>query len=44
MGSLAFELGERQEHVEHQPAHRVGRVELLRYRDEGNLVLVEFAH
>jgi len=44
VGSLAFELGERQEHVEHQPAHRIGRVELLRDRDECDLVLVELGH
>lgn len=41
---LSFELGEREQNVEHQPAHRVGRVELLRDRDEGDLVFVEFAH
>ena len=45
VGSLAFELGERQEHVEHQPAHRVGRVELLSYAYECNLMTFEdFEH
>ncbi len=44
VGSLAFELGERQEHVEHQPAHRIGRIELLGDRDECDLVLVELGH
>jgi len=36
---LAFELGERQQHVEHQAAHAGRAMELLRDRDEGDPVL-----
>ncbi len=38
---LAFELREAEQDVEHQPARRRGRAELLRDRDEGDLVFVE---
>ena len=40
-GDLALELGKRQQHVQRQPAHRGGGVELLGDRDEGHIVLVE---
>ena len=40
-GDLALELGEREQHVERQPAHRRRRVELLRHRDERGAVRVE---
>ncbi len=40
-GDLALELGEGQQHVERQPAHRGGGVELLGDRDEGDAVGVE---
>jgi hypothetical protein len=35
-GDLALELGKRQQHVEGQPAHRGGGIELLGHRDEGD--------
>ena len=38
---LALELGERQQHVQRQPAHRGGGVELLRDRDERDAVGIE---
>jgi len=38
---LPLELGERQQDVQHQPPHGIGCVELLRDRDEGDLVLVD---
>ena len=41
---LALELRERQEHVQHQPAHRRGGVELLRDGHEGDAVLVKGLH
>jgi hypothetical protein len=41
---IALELGEGQEHVQHQLAHRRGGIELLRDRDEGNAVLLERLH
>src|SRR5581483_3631084 len=37
-------LGKRKEHVEHQPAHRGGRVDLLRDADERDLASVEDLH
>ena len=40
-GDLALELGKRQQHVQRQPAHRGGGVELLGDRDKGHVVLVE---
>ena len=40
-GDLAFELGKRQQHVEGQPSHRGGRVELLGHRHERHAVLIE---
>ncbi len=40
-GDLALELGKRQQHVEGQPPHRGGGVELLGDRDERDTVLVE---
>jgi hypothetical protein len=40
-GDLALELGEGQQDVQRQPAHRRGRVERLRDRDEGHAVAVE---
>src|SRR5271169_275324 len=40
-GYLAFELREREQYVERQATHRSRGVELLRYRDKGNLVSVE---
>ena len=41
---LALELGEGEEHVQRQPTHRGRGVELLRDRDEGDVVLVEGLH
>ena len=41
---LAFELGEREQHVQDQPAHRRGRVELLGDRHERHLVPLEHLH
>jgi len=41
---LALELGERQQDVEHQPAHRGGRVDLLRDGAEADAVAVEYVH
>ncbi len=41
---LPFKLGEREQHVQHQPAHGAGRVELLGDRDEGDLVPLEDLH
>ena len=41
---LALELGERQQNVQRQSAHRVGRIELLRDRDERHAVVVERLH
>src|SRR5262245_29076759 len=41
---LALELGEREQHIEHQAAHRGRGVELLGDRDEGDLALLEGAH
>ena len=38
---LPLELGEGQQHVQRQPAHRGGGVELLGHRDERDAVLVE---
>ena len=38
---LAFELGEREQDVQRQPAHGRGRVEALRDRDEGHAVPIE---
>ena len=43
-GDLALELGERQQDVERQPAHRRGRVERLRHRHERDAVSVEHLH
>src|SRR5882762_2225040 len=40
-GYLAFELCEREQHVERQTSHRNRGVELLCNRDEGNLVSIE---
>ena len=40
-GDLALELGKRQQHIERQPSHRGGRVELLGDRYERYAVLVE---
>ena len=40
-GDLPLELGKRQQHVEGQPPHRGGRVELLGDGDERHVVLVE---
>jgi hypothetical protein len=40
-GDLAFKLREGQQHVEHQPAHRGGGVELLGDGDERHLVALE---
>ena len=40
-GDLALELREGQEHVERQPAHARGGVELLRHRDEGGTACIE---
>ena len=41
---LALELGEGQQDVEHQPAHRRGGVELLGHRHERHLVPFEHLH
>ena len=41
---LSLELGKGQQDIQRQPAHRVGRVELLGYRDEGNTVFIERFH
>ncbi len=41
---LSLELGEREQDVQRQPAHRVCRVELLGYRDKGNTVFIECFH
>ncbi len=41
---LALELGERQQDIQRQPAHRVRRVEVLRDRDERDIVLLERLH
>jgi len=41
---LTLELGERQEDVEREPAHRMGRVEVLGNRDERNLVAIKDLH
>lgn len=38
---FSLELRERQENVQRQPPHAVGRVEMLRHADEGGLVFVE---
>ena len=38
---LSFELGEGQQHVQHQPSHRVGGVEQLCDRNKGHPVLFE---
>ena len=40
-GDLALELREGQQHVEHQPPHRGGGVELLGDRDKGHVVALE---
>ena len=41
---LPFELGKVEQDVQYQPPHRTCRIELLRDRDEGDLVLVEPLH
>ena len=41
---LPLELGEGQQHVEDQPAHRRGGVELLRDRNERDFMLLEGLH
>ena len=41
---LSLELGKREQDVQRQPAHRVGRIELLGYRDEGNTIFIEGFH
>ncbi len=41
---LAFELGERQQYIQHQPAHRTGSIQLLRDGNERHLVPVEDFH
>ena len=41
---FAFELGERHEDVEHEPAHGRGRVDLLREGDKRDMMLVEDFH
>jgi hypothetical protein len=41
---LALELGEGQEYVQNQPAHRCGGVELLSHRHERHVVLLEGFH
>ncbi len=41
---LTLELGERQQDVERQPAHRMGRVELLGHRNERDAIAVERLH
>src|SRR6516165_9551026 len=41
---LAFELGEGQEDIQDQPTHGRGGVELLGYRDKGDMVLIEGLH
>ena len=43
-GDLALELGEGEQHVEGQPAHRCRGVDLLGHRDDGHLTLVEDFH
>ena len=40
-GDLALELGERQQHIQRQPAHRGGGIELLGDGDERHIMLVE---
>src|SRR4029077_715473 len=40
-GYLALELREGEQYVEGQTSHRSRRVELLRYRDEGDLMAIE---
>jgi hypothetical protein len=40
-GDLALELREREQHVEREPTHGRGRVELLSDRDEGDVMRVE---
>ena len=39
-----LELGEGEQHVQGQPTHARGRVELLGYRDEGDALCVEGLH
>lgn len=41
---LSLKLGKGQQDIQRQPAHRVGRVELLGYRDEGNTIFIEGFH
>ena len=41
---LSLELGKRKQDVQSQPAHRVGRIELLGYRDEVNTIFIEGFH
>ena len=41
---LPLELGEGQEHVEHQPAHRRGTVDLLGDRDERDVMRIKDLH
>ncbi len=41
---LSFELGEGQQHVEHEPAHRSRCVDLLRDRNERDVMLGEQFH
>jgi hypothetical protein len=43
-GDLALELGKRQQHIQSQPPHRGGGVELLGHRDKGHAVSVEQFH
>ncbi len=43
-GDLALELGEGQQHVQHQPPHRGGRVDLLGNRAEAHTAAVEHFH
>src|SRR5690606_5794171 len=42
--NLALKLGKGQEHIQRQPAHRCRGVELLRHRDEGHVVGIEYLH
>ena len=42
--NLAFELGEREQHVEHQAAHRRAGVELLGDGDEGHFPAFQHVH
>jgi len=41
---FAFKLGERKQHIQYQPSHRRGRIELLRDADERNVMFFKHLH